>query len=592
MSTAPQGGVTIAGVPVAAIAQRWGTPVMIVDAAEVRARMREVVAAAPGSMYAAKALTAHAVLRMAADEGLDVLCASGGEVEAARRAGVPAARLHLHGNAKTEAELERAVEAGIGSVIVDTPVELERLEAIAAGSGVVQGVLLRVRPDVEVATHESIATGHAESKFGMDPGEAVAAARSIGASLRLLGFQAHAGSQVTDPAPFRRVLEVLADVAARARVRPEVLDAGGGFAVTYADEEPLDPAAVGRSLTADLAVSAESRGWEPAPVLRLEPGRSLVANAGVTVYRVVARKRAGGRLLVAVDGGMSDNLRPALYDAVHAVRADVEIGTAEVVTIVGRHCESGDVLARDVALPAGLAPGDLVLMAATGAYTYPLASAYNRVGRPPIVAVGEGEPVTWVRREDAADLDRLEVAPGRADRDHAEPPEGVTIRPARRGDLHALVDHLRVVGADERSWRADPATMTPVAVRRSLRRTWTPDQAVVLALDGREVVGSLGIAREAQPASRHVATFELAIAPGARRRGIGAALVARAFDWAREFDVEKLLLSVYPSNTPAIALYRRCGFIEEGRLARHSRRSYGDEDEILMAAWVDGKERS
>lgn len=170
-------------------------------------------------------------------------------------------------------------------------------------------------------------------------------------------------------------------------------------------------------------------------------------------------------------------------------------------------------------------------------------------------------------------------------------PEGVTIRPARRGDARGFARHLRSVAAEERSWRADPSDLTVAAARRLVARSWTSDHAVIVAVAQGEVVGSIGLVRERHAASRHVATFELAVDAGWRRRGVGAAILARGLEWAREVGVEKLLLSVYPANTAAIALYRRFGFIEEGRLSRHSRRSYGDEDEILMAAWVDRKEQ-
>jgi diaminopimelate decarboxylase len=204
-----------------------------------------------------------------------------------------------------------------------------------------------------------------------------------------------------------RVARALLGVATDAEIRPAVLDVGGGFGVTYADETPPDLATVAAALRNEL----DARGVDAD--LRVEPGRAIVANPGLTLYRVLARKRAGGRDLVAVDGGMSDNLRPALYDARHRVTAVENANSpTQPVTVVGRHCESGDVVAEDVALPVGLARGDLLAVATTGAYTYPLASAYNRFGRPAVVGVRDGVATLWIRREDVDDMDRLDVILG------------------------------------------------------------------------------------------------------------------------------------------------------------------------------------
>ena len=262
-------------------------------------------------------------------------------------------------------------------------------------------------PDVEVATHEAIATGHAASKFGVPLAAAAEVARRAAAiaGIRLIGLHAHAGSQVLDVDAHVRVVRALLGVAADAEIRPSVIDVGGGFGVTYTDETPSDVAAVAAALRDELDdVDAE---------LRVEPGRAIIANPGLTLYRVLARKQSGGRDLVAIDGGMSDNLRPALYDARHAVAAVARSeGPTRRVTVVGRHCESGDLVADDVALPTGLERGDLLAVAATGAYTYPLASAYNRFGRPAVVGVRDGEAMLWIRREDVDDMDRLDVILG------------------------------------------------------------------------------------------------------------------------------------------------------------------------------------
>jgi diaminopimelate decarboxylase len=403
------GGLILGGCESDALARHFGTPLLVFDEDDVRDRMRAMRAAFPRVAYAVKAMTCAALIRAALEEGLDLLCASGGEVMTCLRAGAPPTRITLHGNAKTDEELALAVRTGIGYVIVDDEAELGRLAAVAMAAGAAQPILLRVNPEVTAATHEAIVTGHAESKFGVPLATAAAVARRAAATagVRLDGLQAHAGSQVLDVDTYLRVLEALLVVAAEAGVAPAVVDVGGGFGVRYADEAPLDATALAGLLRGRL------EAWGVDAELQVEPGRALVANPGCTLYRVLSRKRAGGRTLVAVDGGMSDNLRPALYDAFHAVRtAGPGAGPTEPVTLVGRHCESGDVLAPLADLPADLDRGDLVAVAATGAYTYPLASAYNRFGRPAVVGVRDGDAAMWLRREEPEDMDRLDVILG------------------------------------------------------------------------------------------------------------------------------------------------------------------------------------
>jgi diaminopimelate decarboxylase len=402
-------GLEVGGLAAADLADRYGTPLLVIDEADLRERMRSIAALFPRAAYAVKAMTCAAVIRAALEERLDLLCASGGEVTTCLRAGAPPSRVMLHGNAKTDDELALAVTTGLAAVIVDDAEELDRVAAIARAAGASQPIMLRVTPEVDVETHEAIATGHAASKFGVPLAAAADVARRAAATagVHLIGLHAHAGSQVLDVDAHVRVLRALLEVAADAGVRPAVLDVGGGFGVTYTDETPSDLAAAATALRAEL----DARGVDAD--LQVEPGRAIVGNAGLTLYRLVARKRAGGRDLVAVDGGMSDNLRPALYDARHEVAAVApNDGQKARVTVVGRHCESGDVVADDVALPAGLARGDLLAVAATGAYTYPLASAYNRFGRPAVVGVRGGEATLWVRREDVDDMDRLDVILG------------------------------------------------------------------------------------------------------------------------------------------------------------------------------------
>jgi diaminopimelate decarboxylase len=585
-------GLAIGGVRATDLAAAFGTPLVVYDVADVRGRMRAASAAFPRAAYAVKAFTGHALLRMAVDEGLDLLCASGGEVAACVAAGIPADRILLHGNAKTDRELREAVDTGVGLVIADDVPEIERLDAIARAVGRVQDVLLRVRPGVEAPTHEKIATGHEESKFGVGRDEApdaIAWCREF-AGVRLVGLQAHAGSQVLEPSTAEAVLDVLVGVAREADLVPDTLDVGGGFGVTYDDESPLDIRALGRDLVERLEASSARAGW-PTPLLRAEPGRTVVANPACTLAAVVARKRAGAATLVAVDAGMSDNPRPILYDARHRVApaSTASGGDRETVTVVGRHCESGDVIARDVDLPAGIGPGDLLAVAATGAYTYTLASVYNRFGRPAVLGVEDGEARLWLRREDPADMDRLEVPRVGGDRAGPVPP-GVEVRPATPGDARSYLAHWTVVVEEGRFIRSERVTVSAAHVRRRFRASWGPAEANILAIEEGEVVGHIGLSREAQPATRHVATLGMAVSPGHRRRGIGAALLAEGFRWGAEQGIRKLVLSVYPDNPAAIALYRRFGFAEEGRLAGQSQGAEGLRDEILMAAWIDGRE--
>jgi diaminopimelate decarboxylase len=589
-------GLALGGIVAGDLAAVHGTPLLVVDADDVAERMRAVARAYDRAAYAVKAFTSHAVIRLALDAGLELLCASGGEVEACLRAGAPARRIILHGNAKTDAELELAVDAGVGVVVADGLDELRRLDTIAGVRGAVQPFLLRVIPEVVVDTHEAIATGHELSKFGTPRASVVDVLRETTTlrNLRYDGLHAHAGSQVLDPEPYLSVLASLVGLAASAREvagDARFLDVGGGFGVTYVDERAIDPASIADILRTRLDELA--RGARiPTPTLIVEPGRAVVANAAVTLYRVVARKQVGPRDLVAVDGGMSDNLRPMLYDAAYAVAAvrprRPGAGARSVdVTVVGRHCESGDVLAERASLPADVGPGDLLAFAATGAYGYSLASGYNRIGRPAVVAVRDGNVERWLRREDAADLDRLDTTPGRPGADEAAPPAGVAVRRATPRDAPAALELWRAVIAEGRWVRSDDVGQPVRAWRRRFHEAGVGDDGLELVAtsEGR-VLGHLGLTRERHPATRHVATLALVVADDRRGQGLGTALLAEAVRWARGVGVGKLVLSVYPSNRHAIALYRKFGFVEEGRLSGQSRKPYGYEDEILMARWV------
>jgi diaminopimelate decarboxylase len=586
-------GLEIAGVPAADLARGFGTPLVVFDEEEIRARCRVFVTTGVRALYAVKAFTSHAMIRIALKEGLDLLASSGGEIEACLRAGAPGSRLVLHGNTKSDEELALANRSEVSAVIVDHAEELRRMDEIARAAGRVQPFLLRVVPQVHVETHEAIATGHDASKFGTSPSSAVEVvdAGAGMAGVRFRGLHAHVGSQVLEIEPYLRTADALLDVAVRIRAEAgaevEMLDVGGGFGVTYTDERGIDPVRLVEALRRRVADGARSRGIEP-PELAVEPGRWLVANAGLTLYRVGSRKVVGGgRTLLAVDGGMSDNVRPMLYDARYTVEPVAATpGPHDLFTIVGRHCESGDTLAENVRLPAGTGPGDLLAFAATGAYTYPLASVYNRVGRPAVVGVRDGAATLWLRREDAADLDRLE-APAPRVPPRSEPPLDVQIRPARPRDVRSFLAFWSSIVAEGGSVRSERVGHPPRVYRARFRRSWTDHEAQLLAVDeeGR-VVGNVYVQRERHPVTSHVATLGIAVAAEYRGRGVGSALLSEGFRWAAGVGVEKIVLSVYPQNAAAIALYRKFGFVEEGRLARQSHKSTGYEDEILMAAWL------
>jgi diaminopimelate decarboxylase len=589
-----QEGLTVDGLPAEWLAERFGTPLVVVDEADFRARCRAFRAVFPRVLYAVKAFTAHGVIRMALEEGLGVLVSTGGELEAALLAGADPADVVFHGNNKSDQELRLAAEAGIGLVSADNAEELERLGSVAREAGRRQPVLLRVVPDVEADTHPFILTGTRDSKFGtpIAGGMALEAIKwaSADEGLDFRGLHAHLGSQILSAEPFLAEVDVLLDLLREARdtlgVAAPVLNLGGGFGVVYTDEAPPDPADLGPRLLERVREAARAREL-PVPNVMVETGRALAANAALTLYRVGSVKRTpGGPTFVAVDGGMSDNVRPALYGASYTVApaGPARKGETGRVIVVGKHCESGDVLARDVALPADVRRGDLLAFAATGAYTYSMASNYNRVGRPAVVAVRDHAARLIVRREDTTDLERLEVATPQDPVVH--PPEGVVVRPARPSDARSFLDMWKAVVAERRFVRTEHVRHRAWRYRRTFRRSWTPRQAWIVAVAGERVVGNVSISKEEHPVNSHVATLGMAVAAEWRGRGVGSVLMAESLRWAAENGVEKLALSVYPGNRAAIALYRKFGFVEEGRLVGHSKKSYGYEDEVVMARWM------
>ncbi len=394
---------SVGGCDARELAREFGTPAYVVAEADLRARARVFVAAlaaahdGPGEVvFASKAFPCTAVLRVFAEEGLGCDVASGGELHLALRAGFAPERLYLHGNAKSEAELAFALEAGVGTVVLDNEQDADRLAALGGGVGG-NRILLRVVPGVDADTHEHILTGQAGSKFGMVP----AAARALAERIDVAGLHMHIGSQLRSLDPYRRA------VAALARVGDfDVYDLGGGLAVPYvAGEEVPEPEA-----WVDAVVAAAHAELGTGKSLVLEPGRALVAAAGVTLYRVESVKPGvGGERIVAVDGGMSDNLRPMLYGAAYEAAVADRMGAGgEVCTVVGKHCESGDVLVRDVRLPDPR-PGDVLVTPVTGAYGHAMANNYNGVPRPPVIFCSGGDARVVVRRETYEDLHGRDV---------------------------------------------------------------------------------------------------------------------------------------------------------------------------------------
>lgn len=421
--TRRDGGVlAVGGVPVSELAERFGTPAYVLDEADFRARCREFREAFGGFdvYYAGKAFLCRAVARVVADEGLCLDVCSGGELSVALAAGFPPGRIGLHGNNKSVAELTRAVDAGVGRIILDSFGEIDRLSAVARRRGVRPNVLVRVTVGVEAHTHEYIATAHEDQKFGFSLAGGAAAeavARVLDEDvLELRGLHSHIGSQIFDTSGFevsaRRVLGLHAQIRDRYGVELPELDLGGGFGVAYTtQDDPAPPADLAAGLMKIVDEECAARRLE-IPRLCIEPGRAIVGPAMFTLYEVGTVKDVDGiRSYVSVDGGMSDNIRTALYDASYSATLASRASTAAPILarVVGKHCEAGDVVVKDEFLPADVAPGDLLAVPGTGAYCRSMASNYNHVPRPPVVAVGDGQARVIVRRETEDDLLALDV---------------------------------------------------------------------------------------------------------------------------------------------------------------------------------------
>jgi diaminopimelate decarboxylase len=406
-SVGEDGGLTIGGCSVADLASEYGTPLFVYDEAHLRARCREAVAAFGRErvIYATKAFHCRAMARLAYDEGLLLDVASGGELHVALAAGVPASACTLHGNNKSLAELRHALTAGVRHIVVDSFDELDRLDALVGELNVpAPKILLRITPGVHAHTHEFIATGQDDSKFGFNLGNgdalvAVDRARRSPA-VELVGLHCHIGSNVFEASSFAKAAEVMADFAVPLDLPELVL--GGGLGVAYVEGEEAPTISQWGNVLLDACDALGVRSN-----VSVEPGRAIVASAATTVYTIGTIKPiAGVRTYVAVDGGMSDNPRPVLYGSGYESFLPRAVAAARELTVrlVGKHCESGDVLAFAAQLPADVAVGDLLAMPVTGAYGHSMGSNYNKITRPPVVFVADGEVRLVVRRETYDDL--------------------------------------------------------------------------------------------------------------------------------------------------------------------------------------------
>ncbi|OBI04362.1 diaminopimelate decarboxylase [Mycobacterium scrofulaceum] len=409
-----QGRLCVGGLPLADVADEFGTPAYVIDETDFRRRARRYRKALRGVqvVYAGKSLLTTAVARWARDEGLGVDVCSTGELAVALAGGVDPARIIVHGNAKSPEELREAVRAGVGRIVLDSCMEIAYLAGLARRR---QPVLIRVTPDIDIHGHRAVTTGVSDQKFGFTfaGDHAAEAVNRVLAHpiLDLVGLHCHIGSQVTDPALYgeaiHRLIAAMADIRARHGVILTELNLGGGHAIPYVPgDRELDLDALARVIEDALDEACAAEHF-PRPTVVVEPGRAISGRAGVTLYRVCSVKtQSGGRTFVAVDGGMSDNPRVSLYGARYTVALANRqpLGPKQVVTLAGRHCEAGDEIARDIELPADLRPGDLLAVACTGAYHHSMASNYNMVGRPAVVGVRDGRASELVRRETVADL--------------------------------------------------------------------------------------------------------------------------------------------------------------------------------------------
>ena len=414
------GVLSVGGVPLTELAAQHGTPAYVLDEADFRSRARGFrdAFADYDVYYAGKAFLCSTVVRWVAEEDLSLDVCSAGELTVALRAGFDPARIGYHGNNKTYDELRRALKAGVGRIVVDSFDELDRLEHLT-GEGLTARVMLRVTAGVEAHTHEYIATAHEDQKFGFSitGGDAFAAVRRLVAApgLTLLGLHSHIGSQIFDTSGFevaaRRVLALHARISTELGVELPEMDLGGGFGIAYTtQDDPSEPGQLATEMTKIVEHECRALGVS-VPRLSIEPGRAIVGPSMCTVYEVGTVKQValdGGarRSYVSVDGGMSDNIRTALYDADYSctIASRASDATPVLGRVVGKHCEAGDIVVKDEFVPGDLAPGDLLAVPGTGAYCRSMASNYNHALRPPVISVRDGVARVVVRRETEADL--------------------------------------------------------------------------------------------------------------------------------------------------------------------------------------------
>jgi len=427
--------IVVGGLGVASLASEFGTPLYVVDEAHVRERAIDVrsafdrefarIGTSAKVYYAGKAFLCTEVARWVTDAGLNVDVASGGELAVALAAGVEPARLGFHGNNKSQAEIDRAVSVRVGTIVLDSPQEIDRVAASATHAGIVQNVRLRVNSGVHAHTHSFLATAHEDQKFGVTLADApalVARIRSF-ASLNFVGLHCHIGSQIFGTDGFAesaaRLLGLHAELLAGGPI-PE-LNLGGGFGIAYTSADHPTPIGEIAAEIANIVAAECARLGIPVPIIAVEPGRAIIGTSTFTLYTVGTTKdvsvdvvdeldNATGevavRKYVSVDGGMSDNARPALYEADYSARIANRVSDAEpvLVRVAGKHCESGDIVVNAVYLPGDVQPGDLLAVPATGAYCWSLSSNYNYVPRPPVVAVRDGKARLIVRGETEDDL--------------------------------------------------------------------------------------------------------------------------------------------------------------------------------------------
>lgn len=423
---------TISSISATALAKEFGTPAFIMDEADFRERasawntaLNNAFGNNAGTVYyAAKAFICVEVARWIKDLGIGIDVCTGGELAVALKGGINPAKIEVHGNNKSVAEIERAVSVGVGTIVIDSLYEIERVATAAIKHGVVQKVLLRLTPGIEAHTHESIATAHEDVKFGFSiaSGAAWNAITQVRthSSLELRGFHAHIGSQIFENNSFeisaRRLIELLAKYRDEYSAELPELDLGGGYGIAYLPgENSLDPASTMKNLA--KVVNAQCAAHKLAlPHISIEPGRAIVGPTMFTLYEVgtakdVTLENGEIRRYISVDGGMSDNLRPALYDAQYFAALANRTSSAPKVSsrIVGKHCETGDIVIREIDLENDIVPGDLLATPATGAYGRSMATNYNHVPRPPVIAVKDGKARVILRRETEADLLGLDI---------------------------------------------------------------------------------------------------------------------------------------------------------------------------------------